>query len=171
MQPVATDGRGEAEQPRSSTSGMTFDFEHYLTLLEPFRVPAPPLPGPDARLAEWRWPPLRPYNGFSGELRVRVWQLQRFALDAGTLARPQVCSVCRSRAHVGFHNETYADPWNIIPLCHACHMAVHGRFRHPDAWARFQTQHHRSGEEQWFEMLPGTLIALDGRLRANSPSG
>ena len=53
-----------------------FDYIYYLTLLEPFRVPAPPAPGPDARLAEWRWPPLRSYNGFDNEIRVHVWQLQ-----------------------------------------------------------------------------------------------
>ncbi len=142
---------------------MTFDYAKYLILLEPFRVPAPPLPEPGAPLVEWRWPPLRSYNGFSGELRVRVWQLQRFALDAGTLARPEVCSVCHSYSHVGFHNETYADAWNVIPLCHACHMAVHGRFRFPEAWARFQVHQRRLGIVQWFEMLPASRINLKTR--------
>jgi hypothetical protein len=146
---------------------MIFDYVRYLILLEPFRVTAPPLPSPDARLAEWRWPPLRSYNGFSGKLRVRVWQLQRFALDAGTLAQPEVCSVCHSRSHVGFHNETYADAWNVIPLCHACHMAVHGRFRHPEAWARFQARHHRPRKEQWFDELRATPINISGWLAIN----
>jgi len=143
---------------------MDFDYPGYLPLLEPFRVPAPPAPGPHARLAEWRWPPLRSYNGFSGEQRVWVWQLQRWALDAGTLVRPKVCAVCSSRSRVSLHSENYADPLVSIPLCHTCHMAVHGRFRHPDAWARFQERHHQRGVEQWFDVLPATPIDLAGWL-------
>ena len=142
-----------------------FDYVRYLLLLEPLRIPAPPPPGPDDPLAEWVWPLLRPYNGFRGERRLRVWQLHRFAFDAGTLARPEICAVCDSLAHVGFHSENYADPWTPIPLCHACHTTVHGRFRFPDAWPRFQARHHRPGVVQWFDLLPATPIDLAGWLR------
>ena len=149
---------------------MDFAYERYLALLEPFRLPPVPCPLPDARLPEWQWQPLRSYNGFGGEQRVQVWQLQRWAFDTGALPRPQVCSVCASGLQVGLHSENYADPWVSIPLCHACHMAVHGRFRHADAWARFQTRHHRRGVEQWFDVLPATPIDLAGWLIARSIS-
>ena len=156
---------------RSEAEGAQFDCAHYLTLLEPFRVPAPPLPGPDAHLPVWRWSASNPYNGFSGELRERVWQLQVWAYKAGTLARPKACALCASGSRVVFHSENYADPWTSIPLCQGCHMAVHGRFRYPAAWARFQARHHRPGVEHWLDLLPITPIDLAGWLTAgNAPA-
>jgi hypothetical protein len=145
-----------------------FDFTRYVTLLEIFRQATPPQPPPDARLAKWAWPPLRPYNGFSGEVRVRVWQLQLGAYDAGALARPTSCALCASGSHVVFHSENYADPWCSIPLCYGCHMSVHGRFRCPGAWGRFQARHHQRGAEQWLDLLPATPIDLAGWLTSRS---
>lgn len=146
-----------------------FDFTRYMTLLEVFRQATPPQPPPDARLAVWRWPPLKSYNGFGNEVRVHVWQLQLYAYDAGTLTRPKACALCGSGTHLVHHSENYADPWTSIALCHGCHMAVHGRFRSPGSWARFQARHHRPGVEQWFDVLPATPIDLAEWLRTASP--
>ena len=148
-----------------------FDFARYIALLEVFRQATPPQPPRDARLAKWVWPPLRGYNGFSGEQRVHVWQLQCWAFDAGTLARPKSCSLCASGSHVVFHSENYAEPWTSIPLCHGCHMAVHGRFRCPGAWSRLQARHHQPSVEQWFDVLPPTQIDLAGWLTSGAGLG
>jgi hypothetical protein len=138
--------------------GVGFDYAHYLQSLEAFRVLPFPLPGAAVKLREWRWPPLRSYNGFSGEQRVRIWQLLCWAQDVGALPTPAWCSICDSGSHVGFHCESYADPWTPIPLCQACHMAVHRRFSAPGAWERFQDQHRRAGVTPWFELLPAVPI-------------
>lgn len=143
-----------------TVGAVIFDYCHYLTLLEPFRVPAPPMPGPEVRLRKWAWQPSPPYNGFSGELRILVWQLQCWAFDIGALTRPKACSLCGSGSRVVYHSENYADPWTSIALCQGCHMCVHGRFRHPAAWARFQARHHLPGRVQWFDALPATPIDL-----------
>ena len=47
-------------------------------------IPIPPHP----------WPVLGPYNGFSGLERARGWQLTRWAVLAGAIARPVSCSIC-----------------------------------------------------------------------------
>lgn len=65
-----------------------------------------------------------------------------------------------SRSHVGLHCESYADAWSPIPLCQACHLTVHRRFRQPHAWGRFQVRHCRPRLTQWFELLPATPIDL-----------
>ncbi len=142
------------------TEDRGFDYAAYVISLEAFRIAPWPLPDASVRLAAWRWPPLRPYNGFSGERRVRIWQLQVWAQDAGALARPTCCSVCDSGSHVGMHCESYADPWNPIPLCQACHLEVHRRFGAPLAWSRFKARHHRLGKSQWFDLLPARPIDL-----------
>jgi hypothetical protein len=146
-----------------------FDYASYLATLEEFRVPARLLPDAGVPLREWTWPPLRSYNGFSGEQRVRVWQLQGWAQDVGVLPKPKWCSVCGSGSHVGFHCESYADPWSAIPLCQSCHLAVHRRFREPETWVRFQVRHRRAGPTQWFELLPVTEINLAGWLLGSLP--
>jgi hypothetical protein len=149
-----------------ATETAPFDYVHYLTLLEPYRVFAVPMPPPGARLREWRWPPVKPYNGFSGELRVWVWQLQCWAYDTGALARPKACALCGNGSRVVYHSENYADPWTSIALCQGCHMSVHGRFRHPEAWDRFQARHRRHGVKQWFDVLTTTPINLENWLKA-----
>ncbi len=147
---------------------VAFDFENYLSLLEQFRVPAPPLPGPGGRLAHWAWPPLRSYNGFAGEQRVWVWQLQRWALDQGTLLRPTKCDICGRTSRVVFHSEPYAAPWVSIPLCYGCHMTVHRRFGQKEAWGRFQARHCRTNVTSWLDVLPADRIDLAGWLIARA---
>lgn len=142
-----------------------FDYAGLLESLEAFRVPTFDLPGPSVVLPEWRWPLLRPYNGFGGEQRVRIWQVSRWAQVVGLLRRPEWCSVCDSGSRVGFHNENYAHPWTPIPLCQSCHHAVHRRFSAPGAWGLFQARHSRPGPPLWFTLLPATPIDLAARLR------
>lgn len=53
-----------------------FDYERFLAGLDQFGLPAHPLPGPGARLRRWGSGPLQPYNGFTSDERIRMWQLQ-----------------------------------------------------------------------------------------------
>jgi len=143
----------------------TFDYAGYLQSLEAFRVSFP-LPPPSEPMPQWRWPVSRPYNGFTGEQRISIWQVTRWAQNVGLLSWPKVCSVCQSRSQVAFHNENYAHPWTPIPLCHACHMAVHGRFRSAKAWEHLQAQYGPSKRKSWFAFLGVTPVDLASWLRS-----
>jgi hypothetical protein len=75
--------------------------------------------------------------------------------------RPSATSAARSSASPGTARTT-SDPFCQIPLCKACHMAVHMRFRDPEGWERFKvkdgdnrSRHQRDGNvvKPWIEWL------------------
>lgn len=100
----------------------------------------------------WRWPLLRPYGRFSGEERVRGWQLSRLAIQLGYLGEPRNCSICRtSEGKLERHNEDYSRPVLSKPICRSCHRRLHRRFRYPEQWERFIAV--RGNGSKWFEHL------------------
>lgn len=137
-----------------------FDFEAFLSSLEAFRVPATEIPADPKLLPDWAWPPLGTYNGFSGALRVRVWQVQRWLLDRHLIGEPERCSICGDRRQVSFHSENYFDLWTPIPLCRACHMIVHRRHLNQDEWLAFLKSYSGKRVKQWFEYLRPQPINL-----------
>lgn len=88
-------------------------------------------------LAQWRWPVIGPYNGFSGAARIRGWQLIHFYRANGWLAHDGLCSVTGATGEIQLHNEDYARPWNAHPVSKRAHMLIHTRARFPKAWAAF----------------------------------
>lgn len=151
---------------------MPFDYEQFLAALDAFQVPPHPLPGPDVRLPRWSSKPLPPYNGFSGEQRIAMWQRQKWAQNAGLYPTMNRCTLCgRASSRVILHSENYAELWNAIPLCGGCHMAVHGRFKEPARWAGKLARHTCGNGRALFNLLPLTPIDVAGWLRdRNVPS-
>lgn len=148
-----------------------FDYERFLAGLDQFRLPAHPLPGPGTRLRRWGSGPLQPYNGFTSDERIHMWQLQEWAQEAGLYPALGTCVACGARPGEIFHSENYADLWNVITVCRSCHSAIHSRFRHPAAWARRLAHNTCESGGRWLKLLPRQPIDVAGWLRArNVPS-
>lgn len=158
---------GTLEPPQAKA----FDYERFLAALQVFAVPAHPLPGPGVRLRRWGSGPLQPYNGFSSDERIRMWQVQEWAREAGLYPSLGTCVACGARPGEIFHSENYADLWNVIRVCRSCHSAIHSRFRHSAAWARRLKLLPGGTASSWLKLLPLAPIDVAGWLRArNVPS-
>jgi hypothetical protein len=147
--------------------GEGFDYEGYVQVLEQQRRPVvAPLVIPSLVFPVWRWQPPLYYNGFTPKERIRGWQVNLWAQTNGIVRPPpKACSVCHSIQRVGWHAENYYDLLTHVPLCRACHFVVHGRFRQPGAWLRFQERFGQTGFDAWFQWLPLTQIDLARHLR------
>ncbi|WP_156932699.1 hypothetical protein [Rhizobium sp. IBUN] len=115
-------------------------------------------------LRQWKWGVLPRYNGFEHDERVRGWQLVRWFEDNGWLSPAATCCISGSSERVSRHSEDYSRlaPY---PLCQSVHLALHRRFKHPDAWRRIVSRYSLTGEE-WFARLSLVPIDLAGELRA-----
>jgi hypothetical protein len=83
------------------------------------------------------------YNGFSPQQRERAaaWLREQWRSDARP--RPSRCCACgQDRGIFDAHAEDYSEPFgdqtDAYPLCYACHMMVHCRFRNHDAWEAYK---------------------------------
>lgn len=81
----------------------------------------------------WGWPPLRTYNGFTHEQRVRGWQAEKLAIKLGLLPDPSTlaCYKCRAThpTPIGYHAEDY-NSLERFPVCRPCHMVIHRGHSH-----------------------------------------
>lgn len=102
-------------------------------------------------LPVWKWPMTGPYNGFTGEERIRGWQVQHFLIKVGELPnfKDLICSVCGANQRVGMHCEDYYRPWKILPACQKCHGAIHRRYQSPHLYENMVRAYAKSGGE-WF---------------------
>ncbi|MBZ9795220.1 hypothetical protein [Mesorhizobium sp. ES1-4] len=116
-------------------------------------------------LPEWKWPRMPVYNGFTHEERVRGWQLIHHFVANGWLAKPDRCSISGSTENLQAHCENYYAPWSPVPICRPIHMALHRRFRQPDAWNRIVERYAMTGQE-WFCAIGMHPIDLAASLRA-----
>jgi ribosomal protein L40E len=99
------------------------------------------------------------YNGFSPEARRATLPIQKQAIAEGTLAKPEVCSVCGFRNgdapwpenSVWLHDEDYRRPLDAHPICRRCHGVLHRRFVTPEPWLDLVARH--GGRGAWFEAL------------------
>lgn len=111
-----------------------FDVERLLATL-PYR----PIRAEGTLLGEyvppvWRYPPLGSYNGFSGQQRVRTWQLGTWLRRGRGLTIAPACELCGRCNRLGLHSENYADIERSVTLCGVCHLTLHRRFRQPGIW-------------------------------------
>jgi hypothetical protein len=76
----------------------------------------------------WGWPPLKTYNGFTHEQRVRGWQAEKLAIRLGLLPDPTTlaCYKCGARqpTAIGYHAEDYTT-LERFAVCKPCHTAIH----------------------------------------------
>lgn len=101
---------------------------------------------------QWRYPPLKPYLGYSGQQRVAAWQRIWVARRLGLMPAPTCCSICRRLTARGqYHNEDYSRPLDAKPVCPRCHFAVHLRFNAPERWNALVLTFATPG--CWFENL------------------
>lgn len=84
----------------------------------------------------WRYPLLGPYNGFTGQQRVRTWELATWLRRRGLFSLGARCDLCGQTERLGGHSENYADIQRTLTLCGGCHLSLHLRFRHPERWLK-----------------------------------
>lgn len=116
-------------------------------------------------LRQWLYPKLGPYNGFTGDERIRGWQVERWFVDNGWLVRAQHCSVTGTTVNVVTHDENYYLPWEPIFICRSAHMALHQRFTRPAWWQRIVRENARTGEEWFCHLSMEPNYDLAGTLR------
>lgn len=83
------------------------------------------------------------YNGFSPAQRnkAQAWLNKQWSI--GSFARPMSCCACtQDKGIIDAHAEDYSEPFaqgktDQYHLCFRCHMAVHCRFRNPDAYVKY----------------------------------
>lgn len=59
----------------------------------------------------------------------RVNRLVKYAIDCGRLLRPDHCTKCGLVCIPEGHHEDYNKPYDVVWLCHPCHMQHHSRTR------------------------------------------
>ncbi|TCQ12583.1 hypothetical protein C8J34_1011226 [Rhizobium sp. PP-F2F-G36] len=117
-------------------------------------------------LRQWKWNILKPYNGFTNQERIHVWQLQSWFTDNGWWEKPKVCSITGRTDRVAWHSEDYYNwPQSSFPIQQGIHLTLHARFRNPKAWLDIVSQHTVTGDE-WFVRLSLDPVDLAAQLRA-----
>lgn len=114
-------------------------------------------------LRKWRWGELPAYNGFTHSERVRGWQLIMWRIDNGWAERGATCCISNSTVMPRLHSEDYYS-WQPYTLNHSIHIALHQRFKRPDAWRRIVDQYSVTGTE-WFAQLSFEPVDVAGELR------
>lgn len=118
----------------------------------------------ECTLRQWLWRELPIYNGFVHAERVRGWQLVNLLVQLGAIANPSLCSISGAVEGLGFHSENYYTPWQPYTLARPIHLALHRRFKRPDAWLEIVDRYAVTGEE-WFARLSLEPIDLASELR------
>lgn len=86
---------------------------------------------------------MKSYNGFSGAQRAKAGRWIRAEIAAGRRSKPTKCCACgQTKGIIHNHQEDYSEPFGDhlfqTPLCYACHMMLHCRFRNREAWRRYR---------------------------------
>ena len=115
------------------------------------------------KLRRWQWKELPTYNGFVHHERIKGWQLINLLVDLGQIDKPRQCSISGAVEGLQFHSESYYS-WSPYVVCQPIHMALHQRFKKPDAWQRIVDRYAASGVE-WFATLSQTPVDLASDLR------
>ena len=100
---------------------------------------------------QWHAGPLRPYNGFTAQERIRHWQLAVILRRLGIFPDPPRCDLCGATERVRWHAEHYGDLSRSVALCWRDHMTLHRRFASPAAWKARVARH---GCAEWIKLLP-----------------
>ncbi|MCB9059876.1 MAG: hypothetical protein H6627_15025 [Calditrichae bacterium] len=142
-----------------------FDYEKLLSLLPRHKI-LKPVDLSRANLPVWRWPPLKSYNGFTSDERIRNWKIGIYLLNIGAIKKPAHCDICKKVGSVGFHSENYYDIRMDPFLCKSCHTILHLRFQFPESWKKL-AQMSIIGKETWFSILSLQEIDLAKFIRQN----
>lgn len=106
---------------------------------------------------EWKWKPLKTYNGFTHEQRVVGWQAMHLAIRMKLIepASAYACEICRATPPVTlqYHSEDYCNLAEHV-LCQHCHKLLHQRHRYPEKWCKLVTRYAKGDE--WYASLAMT---------------
>ena len=85
------------------------------------------------------------YNGFRSRQRERALRWLRAQQELGLRARHSRCDACgQTQGIIDDHSEDYREPFGDhigrFGLCYRCHMMVHCRFNHPEAFRAYERQ-------------------------------
>lgn len=104
-----------------------------------------------AILPKWGWPTPVPYNGATGDARIRGWQITWLATRLGLVAHAQACSICGRTTDLHQHSELYGRPLLAKAICKSTHFRIHRRFKSPTRWREFISGQSR---ETWLHRIP-----------------
>ena len=80
---------------------------------------------------------LGPYNGFTGEGRVKADRKIKIAVELGLIPKAKTCSSCDSKSgRIDHHAENYGRSLQITQVCQ---MALHNRLRgagYAESWKK-----------------------------------
>lgn len=98
-----------------------------------------------------------PYNGFSAAERAKKLVDMHRQISSGLLRVPRgPCRLCndpgeaKDENQFEYHDEDYsweykwAEPYAFV-VCKLCHLRIHTRFKHPEAWHCFLAHVRRGG--------------------------
>jgi hypothetical protein len=83
------------------------------------------------------------YNGFKGDLRDKVGQLQELLIRDGYMPPHDKCYLCnQTQGRILYHLEDYTKVLDSsMPMCFMCHMMLHCCIkRRPDLWEAYQKE-------------------------------
>lgn len=81
------------------------------------------------------------YNGFSGEKRMAVHQLQLRQVAAKELPAPVACIVCgQHEGALDMHLENYDTPADYFPTCLTCHLMLHSRYHRKQRFLHYRSR-------------------------------
>jgi hypothetical protein len=77
---------------------------------------------------------MNPYNGFSGEQRLKSWHWMLKEMKEGRCPQPKPkCECCGNEGYTEYHTEDYSEPFDKhiyqYTVCYRCHMWIHCRYR------------------------------------------
>lgn len=86
---------------------------------------------------------MKSYNGFTPQQREASIPILKKAIAEGRIKDPMhdKCCICgQDKGIRHLHNEDYS-PDKVVEdahcVCWRCHMMIHGRFRHPNSFAKY----------------------------------
>ena len=146
--------------------GQRFEPEALLAALPHRRLLRPAIL-PPAKLREWRWPRMRPYNGFSHEQRVLTWQIGWLLREVGAFKLAVACDICGTTNRLGYHSEDYTDLERSPTMCSACHAVIHQRFGKPSQWREVLGRATSVKKDHWTWLLSVGSFDLAGWLTSS----
>ena len=56
--------------------------------------------------------------------KVKAWSKLHYALRAGKIIKPGLCSICGNTENIQGHHEDYNKPFEVIWVCQKCHAGL-----------------------------------------------
>jgi len=64
--------------------------------------------------------------------RQKARKIVYFAIKAGKLLKPEICSICKSEKELFGHHTDYSKPLEVEWVCRDCHFSLHSAITESD---------------------------------------